>query len=46
LLATAWGLRVAVELGSAAIAALSIIAISLAARRTSQISPAKFVPVN
>jgi predicted MFS family arabinose efflux permease len=34
LLATAWGLRVAVELGSAAIAALSLIAILLAARRT------------
>jgi MFS family permease len=32
-LATAWGLRVAVELGSAAIAALSIMAVSLAARR-------------
>jgi len=32
-LATAWGLRVAVELGSAAIAVLSLIAISLAARR-------------
>jgi predicted MFS family arabinose efflux permease len=35
MLATAWGLRVAVELGSAAIAVLSIIGISLAARRAS-----------
>jgi hypothetical protein len=46
LLATAWGLRVAVELGSAAIAVLSLIAISLAARRTSQVSPAQFLPVS
>jgi hypothetical protein len=34
LLATAWGLRVAIELGSAGIGVLSIIAISLATRRT------------